>query len=99
MVVFPEPTNMTTFYEYVWYNNMITGGWFGNLLLISVFAVAFIIAKTRGYTSERAFMGGAWIVSITAIFFRIAGFVGDFAMFLSFAAAGLGIIWLLTTHN
>jgi len=70
---------------------------FGIFLLIMVFFVSFFSLKS--YTTERAFAFSSFFCSILAILMRMISLINDRVMFIVFAIAAIGLVWLKMSNT
>tara|TARA_Y100000310_G_scaffold126314_1_gene125144 strand:+ start:6379 stop:6684 length:306 start_codon:yes stop_codon:yes gene_type:complete len=93
-------TNITNVTDYVgllnYVNFDLTGMWFGNLLLISIFGMLFIGFKTSFNYDTSAVIGASmFITTILSILLRIMEFVPDFTVYMSILFTGLSAVYLI----
>lgn len=91
-MTFPDP-NITRPYEMVTYVNTVTDNYFGPVVLLIIFIVAFMALKN--YKTSTTFATSIFITTLFALLFRAAGWVGDpvvIGMILA-SVAGIAFLW------
>ena len=89
--MFEMPANITGIGDLVaWTAETVPA--FGIFVLIMVFFISFISLKQ--YTTERAFAFSSFFCAILSILMRLIGLVNNRIMFITFAIAAIGLVWL-----
>jgi len=94
-----QPYNLTnissseTLFELTKNANELTGGLMGNLIIVTVFIIAFIGFKST-WEGQRSFAGASFITALISIFVRILGMITDQVMFGTFLIAGISYVLL-----
>jgi len=96
-LVFPAPTNQSSFFDMIGYFNSLTdvgqGSMFWTVILIVMASMAFLMMKA--YSVEKA-AGIAFIFSaIMAFFFRMLGWVNDYVLTICVILMIFGVILLV----
>jgi len=89
--MYPAP-NVTSVTSFLFYPNIVTGGWFWTMILAAIFIVLFIVGKI--FTTERAFAVASFVTLLAAVILRAIDFIGDMPVFISVALAIFGMIAL-----
>lgn len=94
MVIFENLSdNITRPYTLFQVTNEVTGGLFGNLILLAIFIVIFISLKD--YRNSIAFATASFITTILAMLFRTMGIIGDMVMIVGIVATVASVAYLL----
>jgi len=96
-LVFPAPTNQSSFFDMMNYFNSLTdvgqGSMFWTVMLIVISAMAFLMMKT--YSVEKAAAGSFIFAAIIAFFFRLLGWVNDYVLTICILLAIFGVFLLM----
>jgi Mg2+/Co2+ transporter CorB len=96
-LVFPAPTNQTSFFDMMGYFNSLTdvgaGSMFWTVILIVISSMIFLMMKA--YSVEKS-AGITFIVAaVLAFFLRILGWVNDYVLTVTIILAIFGIFLLV----
>lgn len=89
-----DNTALTGIFTYL---NTVTGGWFGNMLLISLYFIALIGYYKATERFEEAMAVAGFFVLIIAILFWIGSIISGITLGVVLAVAILGVLVLLVT--
>jgi hypothetical protein len=92
-MVFDYPTNVTSFYDLVRYDNGITGGYLGSLMLLAIFIVGYM--AMAAYPIERRFAASSFITFIVCVGFSILQIVPGFYIMITASAVALSGFMLI----
>lgn len=94
-MVYAYPTNITRFYQLMGYANNITGGTFGIIMLIVIFAVSFIAMRQASaeYAGQNAkiFSAASFITMFFSVAFFLLGIVNDGTMYICIFVVALSV--------
>ena len=93
-VNYTMPTNITSITDWMQWGNVITGNWYGIVLIVMIFVITYISLKD--YPNKRAFAAAAFITGITTVLLRFIGLVDTWTLSVVIAMNMVGIIVLLT---
>lgn len=68
-------SNLTSVEQLLPYVNSITGGYFGVIILMSIFIITFIAGKS--FSTEKALSFSGFLTLIVGIMFRMLGLIND----------------------
>lgn len=88
-------TDSTGLFGFMDAANTISGGLFGNLILLVVFII--MVAAWRNYEPKRSFAAASFITAILAIFLRLLQWIPDATLFMTFIIAGVSFVLLMWT--
>lgn len=98
---FPPPKNVSSLSEQIAYFNSLTdvgtGGNLGNLGLILIGSVLFLMTRDKGI--ERALGISTLITGITGVLFRFLRLVNDYVLTVSIIFAILGLFLIVKEHG
>lgn len=77
--------------------NNLTGNWLGILILIAIYAIAFLSLKY--YPTKKAFAGASFIAVIMAIMLRWLSLISDRVLLISVILTIISAIGLLFTSD
>lgn len=97
MAIFAYPENITGFVEFVQYTNTLVNGMLGMGILIIVFMVSFLSAKSYSY--ERAFGFSSFLTMISAILLRFMNLITDWMLSIAIIMTGGAIILLMRERS
>ncbi len=91
----PGSQNLTDTTELIQYLNSVTDFWFGPIILIAIFVIAFISLVGKTVKKSAPFAAASFITAIIAILFRAMGIVNDSWLIGSIvlAVAGLAAVY------
>jgi hypothetical protein len=89
----PSELNVTTWTDLLIWANVVTNYWFGNLVLLAIFLIAFITFLFVD-KPEKAFAFSSFICVIIAILFRGIGIVGEIPVILGIIFTAIGVLLL-----
>jgi hypothetical protein len=96
----PQPYDLTNLsaandaYEITKASNQLIDGGLGAAMLIGTFLIFFLAFK--GLEAKKAFAGAAFVTATAGMLFRALNLIPDGYMFMTFALAGVALIWLRT---
>lgn len=102
MAIFPTPTvNDTRDLELIfrWVNAEATGGIFFPIMILVVWAIAFIGAIAEGREASRAFIFANFITSVLGIILGLLGFLQPAYIYFTIILLGFGLIWAKLTKR
>ena len=94
----PEPYNLTglnarnDLYGFMTSANDLTGGLFGNLILLVAFVI--MIMAWRTYEPKRSFAAASFLTALFSVFLRVMDWIPDATMFGCFILAGVSLVLL-----
>ena len=97
MTTYALANNITRFHQILGYENTITGGMFGLVILIVIFVISFIAMRQSNTsfqsTNAHIFSASMFITTFFAVMFYLMNLVNDLAMYacvilLAFAIIG-----------
>lgn len=91
--IYPNPTNLTRFYEFTDYANTVTQDAFGWGILFAAFLIAFLTLKAS-FSTAKSLATAGYITTILSIFFFILGLVGFYVMLIMILLTVVGSIML-----
>ena len=93
MYLMPSDMNVSDWSGLLTWVNYATEGWFGPLILITIFLILFI---TFIFVAEpkKAFSFSSFIIAILALLFRGLSLIGDVHLIVAFVMMGIGILML-----
>tara|TARA_Y100000310_G_scaffold315737_1_gene366632 strand:- start:13788 stop:14081 length:294 start_codon:yes stop_codon:yes gene_type:complete len=91
------PSNTTNLINFVTHANSITDGWFGLIVLISIFTVSMIAMKGKRTTA--AFAAAMFGTSLMGILLRVMDVLNDRALFACFVLLGVAVVALMYDSN
>lgn len=80
----------TNIYRIATSANTLTDGLFGQLILIVLYVVLFMVFKK--YDTSRAMLTTSYICAVAATFLRVMGWLSDQWMFATFIIAGIAFV-------
>jgi len=89
--MYPLPYNITGFVSLTQYAQVVTEGWFGDLLLFTIFTVMFLLMK-RADDFKTTFATAAIITLLFAVMLWILGVLSTIALILSVGLAITGVL-------
>ena len=94
-MTFEYPTNLTDmgFVSLFTYANSVTEGFFGLLVLITIFFVFFLSTKPF-YTTPKSLGFASFATLISGIIFRILGLVNDPVLIGTILVCASGLVWM-----
>ena len=93
-----EPYNLTSLnnqdsiFGFMNAANDVSGGLFGNLILIVTFLI--MVVAWRSYEPKRSFAAASFITALISVFLRVMGWIPDATMFGCFILAGISFVLL-----
>lgn len=89
---YPNSTDVSSIVNLLGYNNDVTGGWFGLVILIMVFVISVLSLKT--FEMNKAVTAAAFFTAIVGLLFRLMGILADNYFWIPWIFVALGVIWL-----
>ena len=89
---YPLPTNVTRIEHLLSYANGVTDSFFGTMMLITIFVIAFVSMKY--YKTNLAFAGASFITAMSSYLFFILGLVSETAVLVSTFILVIAVIFL-----
>jgi len=94
MANFPYPNeSIDSIIDLMKYDNDVTKGWFGIMILIMFWVIAFLSLK--GFESKQAFAGASFFVMLMAVFFKIMGILSTRYFWFPILMVVLSVFWLV----
>ena len=91
MYLTPSEMNVSSWTGLLLWSNVVTDGYFGVLILLTIFLIAFITFLFVDYP-EKAFAYASFIAAIMSILFLGIGILNEVFMFVCLVMAAIGII-------
>ena len=94
----PEPYNLTTLtdqtgiFGFMNAANDVSGGLFGNLILVTFFII--MVVAWRNEEPRKSFAAASFLNALISVFLRLLGWIPDGTMFICFILAGISFIML-----
>jgi hypothetical protein len=79
--------NMVGIYQVA---NQITGGWFGILILVAIWIIAFIALKS--YRTNAAFSAASFLAAVCSIFLTLLGLLSEMGIYITATLLALAVI-------
>jgi hypothetical protein len=92
MPTYYYPSNVTSFFGMIQYVNDISEGWFGGLLLATLFFITFIAMKN--YPTERALAVACFVTLLSSFFLWMLQMIAQTWFILIAIACGLALLFL-----
>lgn len=87
-----DTQDLFTIFEFV--NNSASGGLFFPIILMAVWAIAFIGSLAEGKEAVRAWIFSSFMASILGILLAIMGFLSSQYMYLLILFVAFGLFWI-----
>lgn len=94
---FANMTNVTRLSQTISYVQSVTGDQFGNMLLVSIFAVVFFSLKS--YTTERAATAASFMTFISAVMLSPIGLAGANQIIITAIFTLITVFWLYYSRH
>jgi hypothetical protein len=85
---YPSPTNISRIYQFFQWSNTVNNGWFGDILVITIFISFFIVFKR--FPLKEAFATASFIGMLSAILLSLLGIVTPILVLLFIIMSAIG---------
>jgi len=96
-MTYDMPDNLTRWYEILEWTHIVTGYWFGNVIVFAIFMIAFISMANHG--TKNSFAAACFITSIIAVLFKVLGIINEWVLFVFLFLTGLSVVFLMINKD
>ena len=87
------PENMTGLSGMMTYANTVSGGIFGNGLLISLYVIILVFLHNKGFDFTACMSAAGFITMIAGVLMFVLGLIGNWAFFVLVVLTFLPVVW------
>ena len=92
-MTYEMPTNITGMTDLITWTDSVTGGWYGNGILMAFWIVVFMVTKKAD--TKRGFAVASFMTSLIGIMLRSLDMISDSAIVMPIVATGIAVLWLV----